>query len=190
LQFFANNGQETLRLCKEIENKFCAVELFQELGGYFLRHATKKTSAENLLAPGSAVDYFGNCKETVYKKYPKNLIWKHSEESDWWYSKIRRSMLNDRLIQSIRDGIDVTLTNIPIGHDGSLQISRYHLRENKFEGVEKNCIVLSTGQAIGRVEECAWVSTNQCIFNSIYKVIDLAWNDMKTSKQDKLPIFS
>ena len=77
-------------------------------------------------------------------------------------------MLNGRLIQSIRDGIDVTLTNIPIGHDGSLQISRHHLRENKFEGVEKNCIVLSTGQAIGRVEECAWVSTNQCIFNSIY----------------------
>ena len=122
MQFLANNGQETLRLCKEIENKFCAVELFQELGGYFRRHATKKTSAENLLAPGLAVDYFGNCKETVYKTPD--------------------------------------------------------LRENKFEGVEKNCIVLSTGQAIGRVEECAWVSTNQCIFNSINKVIDLVWNSI------------
>ena len=67
------------------------------------------------------------------------------------------------------------------------KINRYFLSLGQQSDVEKAATIVTTFGAIGRAGKCSFITYDQAEWNSVYEILVLDWNEVKTDKQVPMP---
>ena len=84
-------------------------------------------------------------------------------------------------------GDSLSESALPLGRKCVSEINRLHLSQGLVDNIEKAAIIATTFGAIGRAGECSFLTYGQAEWNSVYDILVLDWNEVKTDKQAPMP---
>ena len=84
-------------------------------------------------------------------------------------------------------GDSLSESALPLGRRCVSQINRLYLSKGLVDDVEKAAVIATTFGAIGRAGECSFITYGQAEWNSVYDILVLDWNEVKTDKQVPIP---
>ena len=124
ITFIENKTSTQPALWKEQETRLCCKEIWQEYGT-FLRDIAKQKNGP-ALSTGTALNYFGQPKETVRKMYESNVIWKEHElrqhqkldslgSDRFWFSRIRNQLQKEMNHKHMLFGDSLLESTLPLG---------------------------------------------------------------------------
>jgi len=131
--------------------------------------------------------------------YENNILWPEHElrkgerldalgSNKGWFTRIRNELLVKTLNHKhILLGDSFVSYSMPLGRRIVSEISRYYFRRGAFEDIEKIAAIIVTFSAVGRAGECSYITYSQAEWNSIYEILVLDWNEVKTDKQMPMP---
>ena len=104
-----------------------------------------------------------------------------------WFTRIRNELVKTLNHKHILLGDSFASYLMPLGRRFVSEISRYYFRRGAFEDIEKIAAIIVTFSAVGRAGECSYITYSQAEWNSIYEILVLDWNEVKTDKQMPMP---
>ena len=191
-----NRSSSSHSIWQEQGKILCRKEIWQEYGTY-LRDYAKQANGD-ALSTGTGLNYLGQAKETVRKMYESNDIWRDHElkkgqrldslgSERFWFSRIRNQLEKDLNHKHILLGDSLSESSLPLGRKNVAQINKLYLSKGHVSDVEKAAAIITTFGAIGRAGECSFITYAQAEWNSIYDILVLDWNEVKTDKQVPMP---
>lgn len=181
-QFLKELGLPSEELCTE--QVICDVEIFEKFADYLLKH---EDGEGETLSAGTALQYLSGAKTIVKKKYPRNPIFKTSDDEDDWYSNLRDE-LEDRIYRRcLEQGIALSEKSMGIDRDMLTQIVTALMHRNTPEVFLARSALVSTWQASGRSGEASLTALQSLKW--YMRTINFNWNERKTNRQTFMPFF-
>lgn len=158
----------------------------------------KEMAINAFLSTGTALNYLGQPKETVRKMYESHVLWKEHElrqhqkmdslgSDRFWFSRIRNQLQKDMNHKHLLLGDSLSESALPLGRKTVSEINRLFLSKGQIGDIEKAVAIATTFGAIGRAGECSFLTYDQAEWNSVYDILVLDWNEVKTDKQVPMP---
>ena len=85
-------------------------------------------------------------------------------------------------------GDSLSESALPLGRNTISKINKLFLSKGLIVDVEEAVAILTIfGAIIGRAGECSFLTYDQAEWNSVYDILVLDWNEVKTDKQVPMP---
>jgi hypothetical protein len=172
-----NNNKVTLFVMTE--DDLCQESLFDEYAKHLKEEAT--------LAMQTAQQYFSGLKNVCVRMFGEiDNIWQY----DKWYLKLYRDIGDSLMRRSILAGEEASRKVKGAGRNTMDDISTCHWTINTPESYVRNCSLINTSHAIGRMAEVAFTSWRKSYWCHEFDALTADWGQLKNCEEKLMSYFS